>query len=75
MRTPVRSMSVRIATSGISTSRNSCSWPARRHHRQQFLREAQGDIGILGGVDRGLLDLDLVEADLLLAAAGHLRCS
>ena len=32
--------------------------------------QAQGDVGILGGVGRGLLQRDLVEGDLLGALAG-----
>ena len=39
--------------------------------RVQCLMDAQRDVGILGGVDGGALDIDLVEADLLGALAAQ----
>ena len=43
------------------------------NHRQQFFTKPQGDVRILGGIDRGFVDVDLLEADPLAAAAGHFR--
>ncbi len=40
--------------------------------RFKTIRQLQGDIGILGGINEGLVDLHLIEPDLFLAAAGHL---
>ena len=37
----------------------------------QHAGEAQRDVGVLGGIGRGLLERDLLEADLGLAAADH----
>ena len=42
------------------------------NHRQQLFVKTQGDISILGSIDRCFLDLDLVKANFLLATACNL---
>ncbi len=71
-RTPVRSISARIGTSGSSRSRYTDSSPSVDQDRPDAFRQLQREVGALTGVIEHAVDRHLREGDRLDALAAHL---